>query len=170
MREIEDGGPGQKVGVCAQAPPTRPRACPSGRRGAGDRSIDLIPFLPAPSPSPRCPFPAHASFTAGAPSTTGGKRSRCSTCCSLARAKFSAGGRGVRAGPGAPASRPRPFGPPLRGSHTFSEQLLLASLQGTDLPGQSLLQHLRGERRGLSLRLSDLLTSPPSASEILPHQ
>ena len=40
-----------------------------------------------------------------------------------------------------------------RGTPTFGEQLLLAALQGTDLPGQSLLQHLRGKRGALFVQM-----------------
>lgn len=64
-------------------------------------------------------FPSHPSFTAGAPSTTGGKRSCCSTSSSLARAKFSAGVEASQARPEAPVGcRDPPFAPdPAPESH-----------------------------------------------------
>lgn len=139
--DAEAGGPGREQSSRAEAPPTRPRVNPSGRGGAVGASAHFLP--PCPFHFAEAFFPSHPSFTAGAPSTTGGKRSCCSTSSSLARAKFSAGVGASQAGPEAPAGwRDRPSPQTLLLSPTFSEQLRLAALQGTDLPGQSLLQHL----------------------------
>lgn len=60
---------------------------------------------------------------------------------------------------------PAPSLPAQRWSLTFSEQLLLAAPQGTDLPGQALLQHLRGKRGALSVSLSSWPPPPARLSE-----
>lgn len=61
------------------------------------RLIALAPLL-APSLSPHALWPTHPSFTARASRTSGGELSCSSTSSSLARASFSAGGRGVMGG------------------------------------------------------------------------
>lgn len=125
--------------------------------GAGD--LGRFPSALSLPSSPTPPFPSHPSFTALAPSTSGGELSRRSTSRSLARTSLPAGGRASGAGP-RPGHMPLPR-PTWRGRLTLREQLLLAPLQGTDLPGQSLLQHLPGQRGGLPVWMSSWLHGPP---------
>lgn len=112
--------------------PRRPRPSGRGRRG-GVGGADLGPPLLL-SPLTRLSLPGRsgpraASAAASPPSPA-----------LPAPASLRVGGASW-AGPGAPACRPGSDPTPRR-SPTFGEQLLLAALQGTDLPGQSLLQHL----------------------------
>lgn len=135
---------------------------PQGGPGAGGALPSRETALGAglgPSPPPR---PSHPPVTARAAGASGGASSRRSTSSSRASACLSGGGRGVVGGAGAPAGRPGPAPAPGPGP-TFGEQLLLAALQGTDLPGQSPLQHLR-ERGALSLQLSSW--SPSSSAPL----
>lgn len=131
-----------------------------GARGAPPSREPALGTGLGPSPPPR---PSHPPIAARAAGTSGCAGSRRSTSSSRASACLSGGGRGVVGGAGAPAGRPGPA-PAPGPSPTFDEQLLLAALQGTDLPGQSPLQHLLGERGALSLQLS-WSSPPPRVSE-----
>lgn len=91
----------------------RLEAVPGGG-GVGSRPIAL---LLAPSPLPHALCPSHPSFTARARPTSGGKLSCRSTSSSLARASFSAGGRGVMGGARSPRGLgPAPSAPKLQGA------------------------------------------------------
>lgn len=136
---------------------------PPGGPGAGGAPPSREPALGTglgPSPPPR---PSHPPIAARAAGASGCASSRRSTSSSRASACLSGGGRGVVGGAGAPTGRPGPA-PAPGPSPTFEEQLLLAALKGTDLPGQSPLQHLLGERGALSLQLS-WSSPPPRLSE-----
>lgn len=140
-REAEAGGPGREQSSRAKAPPTRPRVNPSGRGGAVGASAHS--FLLAPFTSPRPSFPLTRRSLPGHPRPQGASAAAAPPAPAWHVPNSLRGwGRHRRGLKLQRAGGTRPSSPTLLLSPTFSEQLRLAALQGTDLPGQSLLQHL----------------------------